>query len=775
MSFCPDGKRVATLGNDNTVRIWSLDTGGQTALLKGNVRPLLSMAWSADGNTLATGALDGTLGLWSADGVAGKNYRIGEPGEVLQLTSLSFLPNGRELLYTGIGHRGRAGIFSLDTGAPRLAFDQHTNTVRHGSISTDGRLAVTTGGNDHETFVWHTGDGSVLQKLQGGGQSIWAVGWSPDGQSIAWGNDAHGNTVSAGCRLQRTFRPAELELGDAPTPDFVRIATSRGGYSVEALDFFRVAIKRDGQTLHVFSTAQRGDRIYSLTLLPRDRAVIGASFGMYLLDLASNKVLRTFRGHAGLVLGISPSPDGRYFLTGSTDQTLRIWDPEREDPLLSLFVAGQDWIAWTPEGFYAASAYGERLMGWQINRGLEEMASYYPAVQFHKSLYHPEVIACLLSEGSLARAKARAEKEGGKAAASESVAQVLPPAVTILSPRSGSQSAGAKLEVKAVAGAAGPHPVTACRLLVDGRPYDGDQGVPRFDPPQPGAVEVSWPVELTTGRHVLAVLAESAVSKGLSQSVEVTAAGREAPTLPTLYVLAVGISDYSGELRLKYAAADAESIAAVLKEKTARVFARVEVRLVANREATRGGISEGVAWLGSKMTARDVGIFFFAGHGMRDPGGNFYLVPVDVNPRNPAGTCISGEAIKRALANMPGRLLVLLDACHSGSASQPTAVQRHPRTTSCAIWCPTITAWWSCVRPSAVNTRWRARRSGTAFSRRALVEGLSGKADFNKDRLIHLHELDTYAAARVRQLSRGTQNPVTGRPPTIRSFPLAGL
>ena len=46
-------------------------------------------------------------------------------------------------------------------------------------------------------------------------------------------------------------------------------------------------------------------------------------------------------------------------------------------------------------------------------------------------------------------------------------------------------------------------------------------------------------------------------------------------------------------------------------------------------------------------------------------------------------------------------------------------------------------------------------------------------ADFNRDRVIHLHEVDRYAFYRVRQLSGGMQTPVTGRPSTIRSFPLA--
>jgi hypothetical protein len=55
----------------------------------------------------------------------------------------------------------------------------------------------------------------------------------------------------------------------------------------------------------------------------------------------------------------------------------------------------------------------------------------------------------------------------------------------------------------------------------------------------------------------------------------------------------------------------------------------------------------------------------------------------------------------------------------------------------------------------------------------ALVEGLSGKADYNKDKVVYLNELDTYVAERVKELTKGQQHPVTARPASVRSFPLA--
>src|SRR5262245_37205381 len=153
------------------------------------------------------------------------------------------------------------------------------------------------------------------------------------------------------------------------------------------------------------------ERVHCYTLLPGDRAAVGADFGLYLFDARSGRRLRAFRGHTGVVWAVAPSPDGRLLLSGCDDQTVRVWDPGRAEPLLSLFVAGDDWVAWTPEGYYAASPGGERLMGWHVNNGPDAMATFYPAAQFRKSLYRPDVIKLLLRTGGVERALEVADAE----------------------------------------------------------------------------------------------------------------------------------------------------------------------------------------------------------------------------------------------------------------------------------------------------------------------------------------------------------------------------
>ena len=447
--------------------------------------------------------------------------------------------------------------------------------------------------------------------------------------------------------------------------------------------------------------------------------------------------------------------------------------------MLSLFCAGHDWIAWTPEGYYAASPYGERLMGWQINRGPKEMAEFYPAGQFRASLYQPELIRQLLATGDVGQALALAnQKQGGKIAAT-TINQVLPPAVTILAPaRSGRVEVGQpKLVVKASAKSVGNHPVTSLRLLVNGRPYQGDQGVRHLKNPKLGEVQANWTLDLLPGKHTLVVQAESAVSKGLSPAVEVRHAGKEGPG--NLYLVAIGISDYPGDMAAANAPPTLTPIAIddLFRKKGQRVFGRVETRLLTDKQATGKNIREGLAWLQSRMTARDVGILFFAGHGTRPKRRRF--LPAGApggrrsDERDPIGTLISGDLLKKALANMPGKLVAILDACHSGATAAVTKKRPQGRSDDLVrdlvsddygvvVMCSSQGTEYSMESPQVKH----------GFFTLALLHGLSGKADFNRDGIIHIHEVNYFAAVFVRQLTGGRQNPVTGGPPNLRSFAL---
>src|SRR5579885_2560708 len=667
VAFSPDGKQLVTASLDHTAKIWSVSDGECQATLTGHSKEVHCVAWSPDGKTIATGSYDESVRLWDADGTARKTI----PDLKNWIIALAFTADSERLLITrgGLKSHYTCSLIDISSGEEAVRFTRHTNTVQHGSLSADGTLAATTGGDDSETFLWNTKDGTTVHRLASKGRACWSAAWGPDGKTIAWGNSNKVDVIKANSPLERSFRLEELELGAAPRQEFRRARMRLGSFTLEKTGKTTVAVKRAEETVATLAMPDEYETVRCFTLLPDDRAAVGTDYALRLFDSASGKQIRQFQGHTGTVWAVAPSPDNRYLLSASNDQTLRIWDPSRDEPLLSLFVAGDDWVAWTPEVYYACSPGGERLMGWHVNNGPEQLASFYPAERFHASLYRPDVIKRLLSAGSTPRALELADEARGKASTPLRVSEALPPRVRITSPQTAQKLSSAELEVEALASSRGDYPVTSMRLLVDGRPYGGQKGLQRIEEPKLGEVRQTWSIQLTVGKHQLAVQADSAVSRGLSEEVEVVYEDTQTPVeLPTLYVLAVGVSAYPGELRLNYAAADAQAISATFQDKSKSLFKSIEVKLLTDEQASQRGVLQGLTWLKKQTSQRDVAVFFFSGHGQTDSEGNFYLLPVDADPKDLLATAVARDQFSKALAGIPGQVLTLLDACHAGAA-----------------------------------------------------------------------------------------------------------
>ena len=67
VAFSPDGHRLASAGNDQTVRLWDAATGQPIGPLTGHTGAVTGVAFSPDGRRLASGSADQTVRLWNPD------------------------------------------------------------------------------------------------------------------------------------------------------------------------------------------------------------------------------------------------------------------------------------------------------------------------------------------------------------------------------------------------------------------------------------------------------------------------------------------------------------------------------------------------------------------------------------------------------------------------------------------------------------------------------------------------------------------------------------
>ena len=171
------------------------------------------------------------------------------------------------------------------------------------------------------------------------------------------------------------------------------------------------------------------------------------------------------------------------------------------------------------------------------------------------------------------------------------------------------------------------------------------------------------------GKHRLQVLADCDVSQGESDPVTVTLPGEE-ERRPRLIVLAVGVGASATKASVACPGdGDALAIEKVFQthSKDKGLFREVIVKCVTNDKGGRREVLRALRWFSEEMTAEDVGVFFFAGHGKRDKTGQLYLYGHDIDPAELVETGIPGSQLKATLAATKGRRILLLDACYAGA------------------------------------------------------------------------------------------------------------
>ena len=529
------------------------------------------------------------------------------------------------------------------------------------------------------------------------------------------------------------------------------------------------------------------DKIRSWTFVPGNRVALGCSYGLFLYDALSGRLIYSLPGHTDTVWAVATSPSGRYVLSGGGDQTLEIWSTDHYELLVSLFFAGDEWIAWTPKGYYAASLAGENLMGWHVNRVPDQMADFYPASHFRASLYRPDMIRRLLATGSSRQALAEADDQRAKSTKTVILSASLPPTVNLKLPNP--PAADGKLQINVAANPQGEQPVEKLRLLVDGRPYDERQYHSELQPGQPAAeVLETFTVTLPPGKHELAVKADTSVSYGLSEPVDV---GQDLPpaTKPRLFVLAIGVNDEpTDKTGRQWATNDVQAIAEKLQAGGKKLFREVLTYELTGAEVTRESLLGGFQWLKRYMQPNDVGVVVFVGRVGTDSSGAAQLMaagggqPACLSEKSStscnrlAAGCISGSTLgpKRSRAEqLRERVQTGRDYCLEPAAGKPQL----PDFNLGSEMLRELSSPDYGVRVlGAARSRETAEELPTeqhgAFAQ-ALLEGLSGKADANGDGLVEMSELESYLTSRVDELTAGRQHPVARQPAMVPDVPLA--
>ncbi|KAM6516695.1 hypothetical protein FALCPG4_014868 [Fusarium falciforme] len=317
VAFSADGQRLASGSGDRTVKVWDVATGACVQTLEGHGDWVRSVAFSADGQRLASGSDDRTVKVW--DAATGACVQTLE-GHGHSVTSVALSADGRRLA-SGSWDK-TVKVWDAATGACVQTLEGHGDLVLSVAFSADGRR-LASGSYDRTVKVWDAATGAGVQTLEGHGDLVLSVAFSADGRRLASGS--YDKTVkvwdaATGACVQTLEGHGHWVTSVALSADGQRLASGSWDKTVKVWD---AATGACVQTLE-----GHGDWVTSVALSADGRRLASGSWDktVKVWDAATGACVQTLEGHGDWVRSVAFSADGQRLASGSDDRTVKVWD-----------------------------------------------------------------------------------------------------------------------------------------------------------------------------------------------------------------------------------------------------------------------------------------------------------------------------------------------------------------------------------------------------------------------------------------------------------------
>ncbi|MDE0681276.1 MAG: sigma-70 family RNA polymerase sigma factor [Candidatus Poribacteria bacterium] len=370
VAFSSDGKTLVSGSKDNTIRLWDAQTGTlrKTLTLIGHKGEIWEMAFSPDGKILATWSWEweSPIHLWDVETGARLHNFVGEARD--NVNSMAFSPDGNTL--ASPLDNGTIRLWNTQTGELSRILIGHTYHVSCVAFSPDGKM-LASGSYDGTLRLWDAETGELRNTRTGYTSAVVNVSFSPDGNTVA---SAMGDDTVGLWNAQTGTRRHTLKV--ARTHSIESLSFSPDNKTLAGAGYGRIIHLWDAETGALRNTlGGHTDVVAGVSFSSPDGKTL-ASGGwdntVRLWDAQTGRIHGTLEGHTDWVNSVSFSPDGKTLASGSKDKTIHLWDVKTGalQNTLKGHTAEIGSVAFSPDGKTLASASKDGIIHlWDVETG----------------------------------------------------------------------------------------------------------------------------------------------------------------------------------------------------------------------------------------------------------------------------------------------------------------------------------------------------------------------------------------------------------------------
>src|SRR5688572_1375053 len=788
-------------------------------VLKQHKGIVVKLAYTLDGSYMASSSFENELILWKADGSIVKEFEnLENPINAIAFSSDSKIMVGLDVI-------GKGTSWGIPGGNKFVDYAGHDNTVFSAAFAPSHKgsyVVASAGGINNEIILWNPINGLAVRKIKGKGNALQGLAFG-SGMELFIAQELSNDKKNL---YKTSFNFESLTLNRNPVganggPKEIKGVSKTGQNTLDLPKGKKIQTdeNQDGRILDFHGLADGGVIVasdFSLKMFDKNgylnkefighygavHSITVSADGRYLASGGEDQTImvwklsetgyapslrQTFEGEEWSLFFSSLAVDSLTkeptkkawldviaFLKSSGNKAYKGIEEvyktlgEQVIPFATLFVTeDQEWICWTPRGYFSCSSDGGQYFGWHVNKGINQLADFYSAEQYFELLYRPTEVGNSFKQGKRVEDILR---ESGERIFD--LSKLHRPSVGFFDITATTKATDLLKYDQ------GKYFTQARTIPITVDIYDGGGGVKEVNIYQNDKLIISdsdvktsregekrsktYAVEMAneTNKFKVKIMNFQKI-ESRSDELVIEYAGEVIAT-STLHVLAVGINKYqNASYNLNYAQPDAYSFVEKLGERSKIIFKNVNRVEIYDEEATKENITKGFKEMIAQAKPEDVFMFYYAGHGTLDEANNdeYYLVPTDItklygDPAQLHARGISATDIRGFLTQIKSqKQIVLMDACHSGGAvkslstrgvaSDEKAMVQLARSSGVVMIASSGT--------KQLATEFEALKHGVFTY--ALLEALDGKAD-NGDRKITVNELKVYMEERVPELTK---------------------